>query len=444
MASSKRNPKPSKPTTKAQRPRAEPPGAVEVSIPNHFRCPISLDLMADPVTVSTGITYDRGSIETWLGTGQRTCPVTKRELGAADEDPVPNHSLRRMIQEWCVANRSLGVERVPTPKVPLTAARASEILSELVTSRGGGNYVVRCRELASRVGSLARESDRNRRCFVQAGAGRVLAALFGELAACGASADDEILSALALMLPLDKEACRHIAASTESFGAVASIMRSDDLASRLNAILVLKEVLSKGKEFVVRAARAEGLSEALVEFLRKPTSTRAAKAAMAAAFCLVSSDEGAATRLLDLGLVPLVLETLVESERSMCEKALAVLDAVCSTERGRDEARGHALTVPVLVKKMFRVSDAATEFVVSALWKLACRKCEGMEEEMRRGVLAEATQVGAFQKVLLLLQVGCGAATKEKATQLLKMMNGHRGRLDCMDTMDLRGLRKSF
>ncbi|KAF2321132.1 hypothetical protein GH714_034295 [Hevea brasiliensis] len=41
---------------------------LSVQIPYHFRCPISLELMRDPVTVSTGQTYDRSSIESWVST----------------------------------------------------------------------------------------------------------------------------------------------------------------------------------------------------------------------------------------------------------------------------------------------------------------------------------------------------------------------------------------
>ena len=100
--------------------------------------------------------------------------------------------------------------------------------------------------------------------------------------------------------------------------------------------------------------------------------------------------------------------------------------------------------MPVLVKKMFRVSDMATEFVVSALWKL-CKNYKEEEEEGERrgGCLVEALQVGAFQKLLLLLQVGCGGSTKEKATDLLKLLNGYTSRAECIDTMDFRGLKRS-
>ncbi|KAF0913283.1 hypothetical protein E2562_021935 [Oryza meyeriana var. granulata] len=43
-------------------------------------CPITLELMADPVTVATGQTYDRASIRRCVKNGCRTCPVTGEKL----------------------------------------------------------------------------------------------------------------------------------------------------------------------------------------------------------------------------------------------------------------------------------------------------------------------------------------------------------------------------
>lgn len=48
--------------------------------PEDFRCPISLELMIDPVTVSTGQTYDRASIQKWLSAGNFICPKTGERL----------------------------------------------------------------------------------------------------------------------------------------------------------------------------------------------------------------------------------------------------------------------------------------------------------------------------------------------------------------------------
>ncbi|KAI4369075.1 hypothetical protein MLD38_017564 [Melastoma candidum] len=38
-------------------------------------------------------------------------------------DVVPNHAIRKMIQEWCVENRDHGVERIPTPRIPVSRLR---------------------------------------------------------------------------------------------------------------------------------------------------------------------------------------------------------------------------------------------------------------------------------------------------------------------------------
>ncbi|PSS04736.1 U-box domain-containing protein [Actinidia chinensis var. chinensis] len=59
--------------------------------PNDFRCPISLEIMFDPVILSSGHTFDRPSIQRWLDTGHWACPITKLPLS---EPPslIPNHA----------------------------------------------------------------------------------------------------------------------------------------------------------------------------------------------------------------------------------------------------------------------------------------------------------------------------------------------------------------
>jgi F-box/WD-40 domain protein 7 len=64
--------------------------------PSSFFCPISMDLMADPVMVATGHTYDRSCIERWLAQGHRTCPATGVRLRHLEL--TPNFALRSAIQ----------------------------------------------------------------------------------------------------------------------------------------------------------------------------------------------------------------------------------------------------------------------------------------------------------------------------------------------------------
>ncbi|CAN0898029.1 U-box domain-containing protein 9 [Linum grandiflorum] len=69
------------------------------SCPENFKCPISNELMRDPVILSSGQTYDRPFIVNWLESGNRTCPKTKQVL--SHTALTPNHLIREMISQWC-------------------------------------------------------------------------------------------------------------------------------------------------------------------------------------------------------------------------------------------------------------------------------------------------------------------------------------------------------
>ncbi|WVZ73751.1 hypothetical protein U9M48_022028 [Paspalum notatum var. saurae] len=431
--------------TRRTRPQQQPAAAAsEPAVPSNFLCPISLDMMRDPVTAPTGITYDRGSVEEWLQRGNSTCPVTGRPL--RPEDLIPNHATRRMIQEWCVANRALGVERVPTPRVPVSAADAAELLAAVSAAARRGDGPA-CRQLAARARALGKESDRNRRCLAAAGAARALSSAFAQLVdfrtaltASGASAtEEEILAALVVFFPLDEESRRHIA-SPASLDAVVSIMsHAGEVASRVSAAVVLREIASSSDaECLDAMSGTTGVYDALIRVLEKPVSPQATKAALVTAYYLATSSDRAASRLVDLGMVRLLVEMLVDADRGTTEKALAVLDSLLLTEEGRGKAYAHALAVPVLVKKLQHVSEMATEFAVSALWRL----CKNNNFSGEGPCKTEALQVGAFQKLLLLLQVGCMGVTKERASELLRLLNGSRGGVECIETVDFKGLIK--
>lgn len=423
-------------------------GDIELTIPSHFRCPISLDLMKDPVTLSTGITYDRQSIETWIEAGNVTCPITNQVLTTLE--PIPNHTIRKMIQDWCVEKKSFGVERIPTPRIPASSLEVSEILS-MVTSSSEKKDRAGCRELVQKIKALAKESERNKRCIVANGAASVLAAAFGAFSTAlpfheNVAVLEEILSALTLIKPLDTEASLYLG-STDSLHCMVRFLEGGDLSQRRNAVLVLKEALSFDKQKTDALEHMEGALESLVKLIKEPICPTSTKASLVIIYHMLNSTssrsrENVNERFVQMGLVSLLSDLVVDAERSICEKALGVLDAICGSKRGREEARDNALTMPVVVKKLLRVSDLATEFAVSIVWKL-CKK-DKREEDEEGDLELEVLQVGAFQKLLLLLQVGCAERTKDKATELLKLLNLQRERLECIESMDFKELKRPF
>ncbi|KAL7088801.1 hypothetical protein ACP275_13G149800 [Erythranthe tilingii] len=72
-------------------------------LPDDFKCPISLEIMSDPVILSSGHTFDRASIQRWLDAGHRTCPISKLPI---PEPPslIPNHALRSLISNYALVS----------------------------------------------------------------------------------------------------------------------------------------------------------------------------------------------------------------------------------------------------------------------------------------------------------------------------------------------------
>ncbi|XP_074566198.1 U-box domain-containing protein 9 [Curcuma longa] len=75
-------------------------GFESAAVPKHFLCPISSELMRDPVILASGQTYDRLFIQEWFSSGNRTCPQTQQVL--SDTTLTPNHLVRSMIAQWCI------------------------------------------------------------------------------------------------------------------------------------------------------------------------------------------------------------------------------------------------------------------------------------------------------------------------------------------------------
>ncbi|XP_042517760.1 U-box domain-containing protein 3-like isoform X2 [Macadamia integrifolia] len=73
-----------------------------VPVPSYFRCPLSLELMVDPVIVASGQTYERAFIQKWLDQGLTICPQTCQTL--AHSNLIPNFTVKALIANWCEDN----------------------------------------------------------------------------------------------------------------------------------------------------------------------------------------------------------------------------------------------------------------------------------------------------------------------------------------------------
>ena len=68
-------------------------GGVDADVQPYLKCPISHEIMVDPVVGEDGQTYERKELARWLH-GKNTSPMTGERMGAR---MVPNHAVKSMI-----------------------------------------------------------------------------------------------------------------------------------------------------------------------------------------------------------------------------------------------------------------------------------------------------------------------------------------------------------
>ena len=69
----------------------------EGEIPRAFLCPITLEIMTDPVIASDGHTYERDAITKWIRSKGKS-PMIQKPISSATL--VPNYNLKSQIREF--------------------------------------------------------------------------------------------------------------------------------------------------------------------------------------------------------------------------------------------------------------------------------------------------------------------------------------------------------
>lgn len=112
--------------------------SASTTMSEHFICPITQEVMTDPVIGSDGITYERSAIEAWFAAGHATSPLTRQPM--ASRSLVPNIALRSAIADALKASPAPAA--APAAAAPAPAAGPSVS----VTRRPGGDLVIKITE----------------------------------------------------------------------------------------------------------------------------------------------------------------------------------------------------------------------------------------------------------------------------------------------------------
>ncbi|XP_016507525.1 U-box domain-containing protein 44-like [Nicotiana tabacum] len=90
-----------------------------------FYCPITREVMTDPVETPSGHTFERSAIEKWLAEGN-LCPMTSTPLN--NTMLRPNKTLRQSIEEWKDRNTMITIASM---KLKLSSTEEEEVLNYL-------------------------------------------------------------------------------------------------------------------------------------------------------------------------------------------------------------------------------------------------------------------------------------------------------------------------
>ncbi|MCD7458116.1 U-box domain-containing protein 13 [Datura stramonium] len=372
-------------------------------IPDDFRCPISLELMKDPVIVSSGQTYERSSIEKWLEAGHGTCPKTQQVL--ISNAVTPNYVLRSLIAQWCEAN---GVEPPKRPgSLPnksasvCTPAERSKI-ENLLRKLTSGSPEDRL-SATGEIRLLAKRNADNRVAIAEAGAIPLLVDLL--------STPDSRIQEHAVTALLNLSICEDNKRSIVTSGAVPGIvhvLKKGSTEARENAAAALfsLSVIDENKVII----GTYGAIPPLVTLLSDGTQ-RGKKDAATALFnlCIYQGNKGKAVRA---GVVLTLMELLTEPQGGMIDEALAILAILSSHPDGKTTI-GAAGAVPVLVNVITNGSPRNKENAAAVLVHL----CSGDQHH-----ILEVQELGVTGPLLDLIQNGTERG-RRKATQLLERIN---------------------
>lgn len=399
----------------------------DFDVPPYFVCPISLKIMRDPVTVSTGITYDRDSIESWLSDSSKDgkCPVKK--LAISDSELTPNHTLRRLIQSWCALNASRGIEQITaTPKAPTSKARITEILNEARSPQS----LLKC---LRRLRSIASQNSTSRWSLEEAGVVDFLARIVISNMVCSTSLPSEDLSdvdgllgvenpsdeALSVLYNLQLSEAGFKALIGEKNGefiqSLIHVMRRGSCESRACAVLLLKSMFEVADLMQMITLSQEFFVE-VVQLLHDQISPQASKASLNLLIQIIPQGRNR-IKAVEAGLVPVLVGFLLNcssDSKQVDEMSLVLLEMTCQCAEGRAELLKHGAGLAVVSKKILRVSHIGNQRAVRILLSVS-------KYSTTPAVLQEMLQLGVVAKLCLVLQVDCGNRIKEKAKEILRL-----------------------
>uniref|UniRef100_A0A5B6YH20 RING-type E3 ubiquitin transferase n=1 Tax=Davidia involucrata TaxID=16924 RepID=A0A5B6YH20_DAVIN len=380
------------------------------AFPEEFRCPLSKELMRDPVIVATGQTYDRPFIQKWLQEGNRTCPRTQQVL--SHTILTDNHLIRDMISQWC---KSHGIQLSDPVQYfnedGLTEADRDYFLSLL--EKMSSTFSVQ-KEAARELRSLTKRMPSFRALFGESldAIPQLLNPLSQSKSRSDISPDlqEDLITTLLnlsihdnnkklvaetpVVIPLLMDALSSGTIETRSNAAAAlftlsALDSNKALIGKSGALKPLIDLLEEGHQLVMKDVasaifnlciihenKARAVRDGAVRVILKKIMNRIHVDELLAILAILSSNQKAVEELGELGAVPCLLSIIRECSCARNkENCIAILHTICFTDRTKwKEIREEESTYGTISQLAQNGTSRAK------------RKASGILERLKRGV----------------------------------------------------------
>lgn len=381
-----------------------------LSCPEEFKCPLSKELMRDPVILASGQTYDRPFIQKWLNAGNRTCPQTEQVL--SHTILTPNNLIRDMISQW---SKSQGIE-LPNPVMDgkeegVTEAERDRFFSLLDKLCAA---LPQQKEAAKELRMLTKKMPSFRALFGESidAIPQLLTPLSGSKSESCVHPDlqEDVITTLLnlsihdsnkklvaetpMVIPLLMEALRSGTIETRSNAAatlftLSALDSNKALIGKSGALKPLIDLLDEGHPLamkdvasaifnlcIIHENKARAVRDSAVSVILKKIMDGVLVDELLAILAMLSTHQRAIEEIGELGGVPCLLRIIREStcERNK-ENCIAILHTVCLNDRTKWKALREEESTHGTISKL--AQDGTSR---------AKRKANGILERLRRAV----------------------------------------------------------
>ncbi|KAK9134547.1 hypothetical protein Syun_013877 [Stephania yunnanensis] len=407
-----------------------------ISVPTFFRCPISLDVMKSPVSLCTGVTYDRSSIQRWLDNGNNTCPATMQILHS--KDFVPNHTLHRLIQIWSDSIRASSTAPTPSPP-PMSSEKVRVLVAKVVNMKREVvdlelDVVVDC---LKKIVAFGEVSEENRRFLVKIdGFVSAVLRLICNVEFVLVEVGVRVLDLIVFNKNKDwndwSDGDRELMRRREFLDSIVLVLEKGGLNSRISSVRVLEIVSSIDSEAKIMIAENESVLSELIR-LASETVHSAILTGLSGLIAVSSVHRRIKSKLVKAGAIHTLSKIISESTTTttttttsssspsssktttmIVEDAMKLLEMLSACKEGRTAICEDEICVGAIVQKMMKVSKVTTEHATVILWSV----CYLFRDQKAQEVVCKRN---GLTKLLLLMQSDCSPSVRQMCTDLIKI-----------------------